>query len=125
MQSLMHVLMAHEKMPAPSAGERIRVQAARVFTEDERELLRREIIEVVAFTQNLHLSADAISFVAMEEEAEAYQRALCAHVNSRPAKVQVVITAFNGGAGLPSSSCPPRHLTYTVTLKLPLSQRGC
>jgi hypothetical protein len=97
LHSLMHVLLAARRIAPPSPQERLRVQASVPLSDEARETLRREILSVVSFTLGAKLPEEAVTFIELCPEAEEYQRSLCPQVASRPACVQVVITAFNHG----------------------------
>jgi hypothetical protein len=97
MSSLLHVLLAAKSISPPGPQERLRVQASMPLHEDAQDALRGQILSVVAFTVGAKLPCEAVTFVELCPEAESFQRSLCPHVISRPAHVQVVVTAFNNG----------------------------
>jgi len=97
MNSLMHVLFSVHKMSPPTPNERIRVQVSSKVTEAAKEQLMKEIICLLSFTQGLTINKDAVTFVELQEEGEEFHRSCCRQVDSKPAKVQVVITSFNHG----------------------------
>lgn len=97
LNSLMHVLLAAQRITPPSPQERLRVQASVPLPEEACNTLRREILSVVSFTLGANLQEESVTFVELCPEAEEFQRPLCPQVSSRPAHVQVVITAFNHG----------------------------
>jgi hypothetical protein len=93
----MHALITVHNITPPSVGERIRVQAAQALGPEEQGNLKREIAALVSFTQGMSLTPDAVSFLELHEEAEELFRSLSPMVVSRPARVQVIVTAFNHG----------------------------